>query len=653
VSSVEPTSHSPSGADKPKADDAAKAAAATPSKKASASSNVVTARKNQYLITTQATGFGFHTLSIEQVQQALERMPNVKIVRTLTPRGFAALASDLTGPAKTLVVEMTYEQYVTLKQSVPPSVIVEPNSIYALSGPAAPAPARAMTTQQPAVIPLQPKPFAVTIQVVGANDAPLADALVVVYGAGIPAQGITDANGTVTVRVYGGTIETVAAVYVKPAADHWETYVQQPRLLDGVSNLVRLTPLSDFFPTFPQRQMYGWGQRAMNLDKLPPELTGKGVKVALIDSGCATTHPDLSEVKAGYDVIANDPNGWRNDAESHGTHCAGVIAGNASQNFGIRGFVPEADVLVYKVLPRGAVSDIIAALHECMAEQVDVVNLSLDGDQVSQALEIELARAKSLGIACIVAAGNTSGAVQYPASSPNVLAVAAIGKTGEFPASTHHAQQMLPGGPFTADGYFAAGYSAHGPEIKVCAPGVAIVSSVPPRGFAAWDGTSLAAAHVTGLAATILAHHPSFRSAVFNQRNAARVDELFRIIIASSRPLDLGDPGRTGAGLPDAQRALTVSQAVPVGPITLAEVIASLRSIVQQTGGVRVNGNGAQAVGGMQSPSMALSPPPGVAGAMPMMGAPGIAGGFATPQQARDFLIKEMWGRMQAAGVFR
>lgn len=605
MSSVEPTSQPPSASDKP-------------SKKASASSNVVAARENQYLITTQASGFGFHTLSIEQVQQALERMPNVRIVKTLTPRGFAALATDLTGPAKTLVAEMPYEQYVTLKQNVPSSVIVEPNPVYGITGPVAPA-----ATREPGVIPLQPKPFAVTIQVVGTNNAPLADALVVVYGTGIPAQGITDTNGSVTVNVYGGTLETVAAVYVKPAADHWETYVQQPRLQDGVSNLVQVTPLCDSFPTFPQHQMDGWGQRAMNLDKLPSEFTGKGVKVAVIDSGCDT-------------------------------HSVGIIAGNASRN-GIRGFAPEAEVLVYKVLPRGAVSDVIAALHECMAEQVDIVNLSLGGEQVSQALEIELARAKSLGIACIVAAGDTAGAVQYPASSPNVFAVAAIGKTAEFPPSTYHTHQMVQGGTSTADGYFAAAFSAHGPEIKVCAPGVAIVSSVPPRGFAAWDGTSSAAAHVTGLATLILAHHPSFRSAVFRQRNAARVDELFRTIIASARPLDLGDPSRMGAGLPDAQRALTVSQAVPAGPITLGDVIASLRSMVQQTGGARVNGNGAQAAGSTQP--LSTPPPPAAGGAaaagMPAMAAPGIAGGFATPQQARDFLIKEMRGRMQAAGVFR
>jgi subtilisin family serine protease len=646
VNSQDPTSQPPDGSEKPKTDDAAKAAAAPARKATAASGNVVAARQNQYLITTQASGFGFHTLSVDQVQQALERMPNVKIVQTLTPRGFAALSTDLTGPTKTLVAEMPHEQYVTLKQSVPPGVIVEPNYIYTIGDPVAPAPAAsAAAAQQPRHRPaaFQPTPFPVTIQVVGVNNTPLAGALVVVYGTGIPAQGMTDANGTVTVQVYGGTIETVAALYVKPAADHWEIYVQQPRL-DGGSNVVQLTPLSDTFANFPKQQIYGWGQCAMNLDKLPPEFTGKGVKVGLIDSGCGTTHPDLSDIGTGLDVIANDPNSWRNDAECHGSHCSGIIAGNASRSFGIRGFAPDAEVLVYKVFPRGAVSDIISALHECMAEQVDVVNLSLGGDQVSQALEIELGRAKSLGIACIVAAGNNYGAVQYPASSPNVLAVAAMGKTGEFPPTTYHAQQALQGGNVTPDGYFAAAFSAHGPEIRVCAPGVAIVSSVPPQGFASWDGTSMATPHVTGLAALIFAHHPSFRSAAFGQRNAARVGELFRIITSSARPLEFGDRTRTGAGLPDAQRALAVSQGAAPGPITFADVIDSLRNMLQTSGGAQPAGN---------VEALSAAPPlvgSGAGAAANAAGAPGSTG-FASPQQAREYLIKEMRQRLQAAGV--
>ena len=193
------------------------------------------------------------------------------------------------------------------------------------------------------------------------------------------------------------------------------------------------------------------------------------------------------------------------------------------------------------------------------------MNLSLGTDQPSETLEQQLTRAKNLGIACIVAAGNSGGRVQYPASSPNVLAVSAIGKLGEFPANSYHAQTVQ--GP-TPDGYFSPSFTCFGPEIGVCAPGVAILSSVPPNNFAVWDGTSMAAPHVTGLAALVLAHHPDFQGA-FKARGVQRVDRLFQIIKASARWLNLDDPRRTGFGVPDALIALGLQPPVP-GPHQMA-----------------------------------------------------------------------------------
>jgi hypothetical protein len=66
----------------------------------------------------------------------------------------------------------------------------------------------------------------------------------------------------------------------------------------------------------------------------------------------------------------------------------------------------------------------------------------------------------------------------------------------------------------------------------------------------------MAAPHIAGLAALIVAHHPDF-TRNFQERNSARVDRLFQILKESATPLNLGDPGRTGAGMPDAVSALT------------------------------------------------------------------------------------------------
>jgi len=180
-----------------------------------------------------------------------------------------------------------------------------------------------------------------------------------------------------------------------------------------------------------------------------------------------------------------------------------------------------------------------------------VVNLSLGGGAPSEALERQIARAKRAGVACIAAAGNSGGPVQYPAASPNVLAVSALGKLGEFPADSYHMETVNMDAD--AEGYFTAKFSCFGPQVDVAAPEVAIVSSVPPNNFAAWDGTSMAAPHVTGLAALILAHRPEFQGAA---RSPERVERLFQIIRLSARHVSLGDMTRTGAGMPDALAAL-------------------------------------------------------------------------------------------------
>jgi hypothetical protein len=230
---------------------------------------------------------------------------------------------------------------------------------------------------------------------------------------------------------------------------------------------------------------------------------------------------------------------------------------------------------------------LLDALDYCIEHQVDVVNLSLGSDDRSELVEQKLAQAKAQGIALIVAAGNSSGPVKYPAASPNVLAVSAVGRFGEYPADSYHATQPLAGTlPGGVSGWYAPRFSCFGPEVGLAGPGVAILSSVPADGYAVWDGTSMATPHVTGLAALVLAHHPDFQGA-FRARSAARVDRLFAILKASCQPLALGDPGRTGAGFPDALRALGMGMTTqPQPPATTGlfnpDVLAALQKLFAQ-----------------------------------------------------------------------
>ena len=205
-----------------------------------------------------------------------------------------------------------------------------------------------------------------------------------------------------------------------------------------------------------------------------------------------------------------------------------------------------------KVIPEGRVSDLLAALDECIERELDLINISVVSDGFSELVSQKLQEARRKGIACIVAAGNSGGPPAFPAMLPAVMAVAAVGRLGEFPADSSHALSVIPqliGG----DGVFAASFSAVVPQVAVSAPGVSVVSTVPGGGYAPADGTSVAAAHVTGLAALVLAHHPLFRDGPFRGRSEQRVQALFELIRACA-VARVPDPQRSGAGVPDLAR---------------------------------------------------------------------------------------------------
>jgi subtilisin family serine protease len=164
--------------------------------------------------------------------------------------------------------------------------------------------------------------------------------------------------------------------------------------------------------------------------------------------------------------------------------------------------------------------------------------------------------AREAGVVVVVAAGNSApDPVQFPANIPEALAVGAVGMKDTFPADTYHAQTMTQG-VVALNGIFPARFSCAGPEVRIAGPGVAIVSSVPGGGYAAWDGTSMAAPHITGLIALLAAHHPDFadRNA---PRDANRVDRLISLAMGSAMPLGL-DAKQVGAGLPSLVNAMSI-----------------------------------------------------------------------------------------------
>ncbi len=265
----------------------------------------------------------------------------------------------------------------------------------------------------------------------------------------------------------------------------------------------------------------------------------------------------MSDIDHGVDLRGGEGRSWSQDVTGHGTSCAGIIGAVPDAAHGIRGYAPESELHVCKLPPDARCSDLVAALDYCLQNGIDLACLGFGCVRGSAIVEQRITAAKQQGVGIIAAAGNSAGAVLFPACSPNVLAIGAIGQIGSYREDSPQALQAA-AAVAAMGGLFVPPFSGRGPELDLCAPGVAIVVCQSPDGYAVGDGTSLAAAHVSALAALILAHHNDFRGS-FAQRDFRRVERLFQILKASALPI--GHPWQTGAGLPDAARALGVRSA--------------------------------------------------------------------------------------------
>jgi subtilisin len=539
----------------------------------------VVRRKQRYLIGFRAfAGIAAQPsdpfLETDPFLERLAQMEGVEIIRRLRARGAPVPVGSQMAPASSLqeilVARMDEQRGEALRRNAPPHIVVERDAALSYSHMAAPdlmswpLAARAM--------PFPRSRREIRVRVLGEGDRPLASAVVTLYGSGFPAQAITDSSGQANLQsdvIDGGA---AVAIYVRPAADHWERYISNPSLDPGQVNVIRLDPLDRHAGGFPGERRYGWGQRLMKLDRVT-EWNGAGAKVGLIDSGCDSAHPLLRHIVRGLSLIrdndaqSNDAQSWKSDELGHGTHCAGIVAAAAAPaaGAGIVGCAPAAEVHVFKVVPGGYFSDLIDALDQCIERRLDVVHIGVSGEDFSELVAQKITEARLYGVACVAGSGNTGAAVQFPGNVPGVLTVSAVGKLGEYPQDTRHAQRALPQ-LIGISGVYATNFSCWGPPVGVCAPGVAVISSVPGGGFAAWDGSSMAAAHVVGFSALLLAHHPMLQSINYGARADQRISVLFDFLRAAAVPYAQVDPNRVGAGLPDMQQVPGISPSNQAGP---------------------------------------------------------------------------------------
>ncbi len=285
---------------------------------------------------------------------------------------------------------------------------------------------------------------------------------------------------------------------------------------------------------------------------------GKGVKVAVLDTGIDGDHPDLQGKIAGFaefdDRGQQVPTTAAYDSGTHGTHVAGtVVGGNAGGHW--IGMAPDAKVLGGLVLKNGSGTDaqILAGMQWAMEQGADVINMSLGGMRISSDVMDTYTRAiinaVRLGIPVVVAIGNdghqTSGAPGNDYFAFGVGATDAADRPGGFSGGR---TQVILQSRYIARQYLPLVYG----KPDVSAPGVAVYSCVPGGGYASWNGTSMASPHVAGAIALLLSA-TSIHSVDHSQR-AFLVQDLLTATVE-----ELGESGqdhRYGFGRIDVLRAI-------------------------------------------------------------------------------------------------
>ncbi|GAB2743810.1 type VII secretion-associated serine protease mycosin [Kitasatospora kifunensis] len=290
--------------------------------------------------------------------------------------------------------------------------------------------------------------------------------------------------------VLGGTA-AAPAVAADPPGTHWS-----PLSISAAGDC-----------TFPAKDVPAtpWALQRVLLDQLWQNntVTGSGVLVAVIDTGVDNQNPQLAgKVQNGptllVDKNTNQPvaGGSTTDTVGHGTKVAGIIAAAHRDGVGFVGLAPGAQILSIRQnddAGSGNVQTLAQAIQDAVNANAQVINISQDvrGTNAdgsfggSADLQSAIALAEAHNVVVVAASGNDGqeGAT-YPASYPSVLAVGASDRNNE-----------------------RASFSEYGDFVKVAAPGVDMLSTVPGGGQCVDNGTSFAAPYVAGVAALLRGEH--------------------------------------------------------------------------------------------------------------------------------------------------
>ena len=305
-----------------------------------------------------------------------------------------------------------------------------------------------------------------------------------------------------------------------------------------------------------------WNLSMLNLEEAWDVATGEGVVVAVIDSGVNPDHPDLAGqiTNSSYDFISDsdysgDGDGFDSDPRDlsttqHGAHVTGIVAAKTGNGEGIAGVAYDSEIMALRVLgveneegiSQGTDADLANAIlyaggldndsGQVPTQAADIINLSLGGGGYSDTLKRAIEAVIAEGTIVIAAAGNESSSQSlYPAAFDGVIAVSSITPDLEL-----------------------SGFSNFGAYIDVAAPGgdtqgsqssIGILSTVSGSSYAEYLGTSMAAPHISGVAALMMSVNPDLDASSFTY---ALENGLLTDVI--------GDENHFGYGLINAHKAV-------------------------------------------------------------------------------------------------
>ncbi|MFM7319924.1 MAG: S8 family peptidase [Armatimonadota bacterium] len=294
-----------------------------------------------------------------------------------------------------------------------------------------------------------------------------------------------------------------------------------------------------------------WNFRMVNAEKAWETTRGKGVLVAVIDTGVsgvdyrkgpACRDFNTTTVAKGYDFVNDDDQPY--DDHAHGTHVAGTIAESTNNGEGVAGLAHEAVILPVKVLSgsgSGTSADIADGIRYAADQGAQVINLSLGSAFPDAVIHNACKYARKKGVTIVAAAGNSGKqGVGYPAAYSECIAVSAVGPTGDLASYSSWGKQVAiaaPGGDVSGTGNPADGILQN--------------TNLSPRlggtgdDYYAFNGTSMASPHVAAVAALVVSRGVT---------DPAKVRDIL-----CRTALPKGDAKKFGAGIVDAAKAVAAS----------------------------------------------------------------------------------------------